>query len=125
MEEKNIQERSFLLAGYGETTTQGVAQVVTFDRRQRLARAGKGLGVLWGAGLVSVFIPVAHFLLVPGFALAGVVVFARRMRVAEVTHSIHGRCPDCGLEQDFGSAGRWKPPVTVACRGCSRRLTAR
>jgi uncharacterized protein involved in cysteine biosynthesis len=47
----------------------------------------KGLALAWGAAAVSVFIPVAHFLLVPGFAVAGVVIFVKRMRDREATRA--------------------------------------
>ena len=38
----------------------------------RAGRVLAGLGSFWGLALASVFIPVAHFLLVPAFLLAGV-----------------------------------------------------
>jgi len=114
----------FLLMGYGDNSTIGLATVTTFDRAERIRRAVKGLAVVWGAALVSIFIPVAHFLLVPGFALVGVFVFTKRTRTREETESIHGTCPDCGHEQDFDSAGGWHPPHHVTCKHCYRLLTA-
>ncbi len=114
-----------LLTGYGDNSTTGVATVTTFDRAERIGRAAKGLAVAWGAALVSIFIPVAHFLLVPGFALVGVFVFAKRTRTREVTESIHGTCPHCGEEQDFDSSSLWHlGPMHLTCANCSRLLTA-
>ena len=114
----------FLLTGYGDNWTTGVATVTSFDRAERIGRAVKGLAVAWGAALVSMFIPVAHFLLVPGFVLAGVFVFTKRARTREVTESIHGICPDCGHEQDFDSSSDWHLPMQLTCANCSRLLTA-
>ncbi len=114
----------FLLTGYGDNSTAGVATVTTFDRAERIRRAVKGLAVAWGAALVSIFSPVAHFLLVPGFALAGVFVFTKRIRTGEVTESIHGTCPNCGHEQDFDSSSDWRLPMHLTCANCSRLLTA-
>ena len=114
----------FLLTGYDDNCTTGVATVTTFDRAERIRRAVKGLTVAWGAALVSIFIPVAHFLLVPGFALAGVFVFAKRTRAGDVTESIHGTCPHCGHEQDFDSSSHWHLPMHLTCANCSRLLTA-
>ncbi len=115
----------FLLDGYGENTTRGTATVTSFQRADRLARAGKGLALAWGAALAGAFIPVAHFLLVPGFAVAGVVVFVKRMRAREATGAVHGTCPDCGREQEFDCSGRWRPPGHLGCSNCGRLLRAR
>ena len=118
-------EKPFVLTGYSENVTTGVALVTSFDRAGRTARAWKGLAAAWTAALASVFIPVAHFLLVPGFAIAGIVVFTSRIRTTEVTRSMRGTCPHCALGQDFGPAGRWNPPHRVTCQGCNRSLTMR
>ena len=118
-------EIPFVLTGYSNNTTSGVARVVEFDRKARIARAGRGLFMAWAAATASVFIPVAHFLLVPAFTIGGVAVFASRIRAVQLTNAIVGSCPDCGVDQDFGSAGRWDPPHTLHCRACRRSLTAR
>ncbi len=114
----------FVLTGYGDSTTAGEATVVHFDRAERMARAGKGLAMAWGAALVSLFIPVAHFLLVPGFFLAGLVVFAKRMRRGVVVDSVHGTCPDCNHEQPFDVSSDWRLPMHLTCANCHRLLTA-
>ena len=114
-----------VLSGYGGTTTDATATVVSLDPPERAARALKGAGLAWGAAAVSVFIPLAHFLLVPGFALAGVVIFIKRTRLRETVESIHGICPDCGHEQDFDCSGRWRPPGHLGCGNCGRLLRAR
>ena len=92
--------------GYGDSVTAGVAEVVTFAKAEEIVRAWNGLAPLWGAALASVLISVAHVLLVPGFAVASVVVFVGRLRTSERTRSMVGSCPDCG-PPDFGSAGLW------------------
>ena len=114
----------FVLTGYGDTTTSGEATVLHFDRAERIARAGKGLGMAWGAALVSVFIPVAHFLLVPGFFLAGLVVFVKRMRRRVVVDTVRGACPDCKHEQAFDLSSDLRLPMHLTCANCSRLLTA-
>ncbi len=118
------QTEKFVLTGYGSSTTAGEATVVHFDGRERMARAGKGLAMAWGAALVSVFIPVAHFLLVPGFFLAGLVVFVKRMRRRAVVGIVHGSCPDCNREQTFDVSSDWRLPMHLTCGNCHRLLTA-
>ncbi len=122
MPQTRIEE--FVLTGYGDTTTSGEATVLQFDRAERIARAGKGLAMAWGAALVSVFIPVAHFLLVPGFFLAGLVVFGKRMRRRAVVDTVRGACPDCKHEQAFDTSTGWHLPMHLTCANCHRLLTA-
>ena len=125
MTDGRIRRQRFVLMGYSEQATAGVVDVRSFDRAERLVYASKGLALAWAGALVGFFIPVAHFLLVPGFVIAGVVLFRSRLGAREIADSMTGSCPDCGLEQDFGSAGRWEPPHTVTCKGCHRSLTAK
>ena len=70
----------------------------------------------------SVFIPVAHFLLVPSFALFGVYTFFERLSTREVVLAAQGVCPDCGKPQQLDISGRWHLPRRVACRHCQRPL---
>ena len=125
MTDGRIRRRRFVLTGYSDQTTAGVAHVRSFDRAERMVRASKRLALAWAGALIGFFIPVAHFLLVPGLLIAGVVFFRSGLGAREIAYSMTGSCPDCGLEQDFASAGRWEPPHTVTCRGCHRSLTAK
>jgi hypothetical protein len=87
-----------------------------------MKRALKGLGTFWAAALGSVFIPVAHFLLVPSFGLYGIYTFFQRVRADQIAVKVEGTCPDCGRAQKFDTGGRWSVPRTVACRYCQRSL---
>jgi len=110
------------LSGYHGTPTPATLLVVYFDRRGRLRRALKGLAGFWGAMVVSVFLPIAHFVLVPSFFFLGIWQFFRRLEAAEQVRGAHGRCPDCGTEQDFELGSR-RFPQSVTCAGCHRGLT--
>ena len=61
----------FILTGYHGAPTHGTAAIQVFSREQRWRRALTGLGKWWGVALLSVFIPIAHFLLVPSFLIYG------------------------------------------------------
>ncbi len=110
------------LTGYHGQPTPARLVVATFDRPQRVSRALKGLGGFWGAMVVSVFIPVAHFVLVPSFFFVGLWQFFRRLRMGELVKGAHGSCPDCGAEQDF-ELGSARFPQSVPCGSCHRGLT--
>jgi hypothetical protein len=73
----------------------GTLYVRKFSTLDRVLRALVALGVLWLLALISVLIPVAHFVLVPGFLLAGPVVALMRYRVTEVNERITWVCPSC------------------------------
>jgi hypothetical protein len=116
------EERQAEVTGYSGRSAATVL-VVSYDRAQRMRRALKGLATWWGVALVSVLIPVAHFVLVPSFFLYGIYAFARRLGAEEVALSCRGTCPDCGREQAFEVTGRWSLPPTTSCRYCQRSLS--
>ncbi len=121
---KDRRSESFLLVGYRNTPTMGRATVTRLDGATRTLRALKALGVCWALAGLSVFIPVAHLLLVPGFALLGIFLFVGRMRTGEIVTNMRAPCPDCGAQQVFEAGSGWELPKRVACSKCSRSLTA-
>jgi len=115
------EERQVEVTGYGGRTVATV-MVVSYERAQRVRRSLRGLGTWWGAALVSVLIPIAHFVLVPSFFFYGVYTFARRLTAHQVALAGRGTCPDCGREQALDVTGRWSVPRTTSCRYCQRSL---
>ena len=117
------QSAPLVVTGYHGPPTPAILLVVTFDPGQRMRRAVKGLAGSWGAMVVSVFIPIAHFLLVPSFFGIGVWQFFRRLRQHQQVRGAHGTCPDCGAVQDFELSAGPRFPQSVQCRHCHRGLT--
>jgi len=113
----------FTLSGYHGRPTRGRATIQVFERGERWRRALKGLGTWWGVAVGSVFIPVAHFILVPSFLGYGIWQFASRLGTTELVADAHGVCPDCGAEQALQLAAQWRTPQPVTCRACRRGLT--
>ena len=116
----------FLLNGYHGQPTAGQVTIHAFDRAQRLQRALGALATWWGIAVLSVFIPVAHFILVPSFLAYGGWQFFQRLGTVELATDARGTCPDCGAEQVLDLTPRWRTPQPVTCRHCHRglRLTA-
>ena len=114
--------QGFTLSGYSGQPTHGTVTVQQFSREERVRRALGGLGKWWGVALASVFIPVAHFLLVPSFLLYGIWQFVQRFGTASLAINAHGTCPDCHVEQTLELAARWQSPQPVTCRSCHRGL---
>lgn len=115
-------QRAYRLTGYGGDERDALIRFRSFDRGERVRRAMAGLGVWWAVALGCVFIPVAHFVLVPGFLIYGVLVCLRRLKTETVVVAARGRCPDCGAEQDLDLLGVWHGGGDVACRQCHRSL---
>jgi len=112
----------FILSGYHGTPAHGTVTIREFNHEQRTRRALAGLGQWWGVAIACVFVPVAHFVLVPSFLLYGVWQFIQRLGTAELATDARGACPDCGTEQTLELAPRWRAPQPVTCKQCHRGL---
>ena len=117
-----IKNQPFLLNGYHGEPTSGSVTIREFNRNERVRRAFAGLAKWWGVAVVAVFIPVAHFVLVPSFLAYGAWQFFQRLGAGAVASDAHGTCPDCGAEQVLELASRWQAPQPVTCRHCHRGL---
>ncbi len=73
----------------------GQLNITTYSPQERTSRAIKILALLWGLAIVTVFIPLAHFVLVPGFLIAGPIIAYKRYQMAEHPSSANGECPTC------------------------------
>jgi hypothetical protein len=119
MDSKRI---SVTLSLPGEPSTEAQATLI---ERNPLARAGRAVAVLfglWGVAVACVFLPIAHFVLVPSFALAGVVAAIVRGREDRSLEQVEGVCPRCKVSRHFGKAGRFREGKTIHCDGCGSQL---
>jgi hypothetical protein len=103
--------------------TAARAVIVSRTESQRVARAVGGGLACWGLALVSVFIPLGHFVLVPAFLIAGPVLFAMRLTESVSLLGARGPCPVCGVDQPFTEKGRLRTPHPVRCSACGRQLS--
>jgi hypothetical protein len=118
----DVVEVSASLTAFGALPTRARAVVVVQGTGRRAARALAGLGACWALALVSVFIPVAHFVLVPSFTVAGIVVAGLRLREDRRLVGVSGTCPRCGTEQEFEAGGRFEDDRTLDCPRCHQLL---
>jgi hypothetical protein len=96
--------------------------VVQHDPAQRLRRALLALGACWGLAALTILVPIAHFVLVPGFFVLGIVLFVQRMREDATITGVEGVCPKCGEERGFVAGGRVQPHVKATCPVCRNEL---
>ena len=111
------------LTAFGHPPRPATATVVEQPPGARLARVLGGLGMFWGLALVSVFIPVAHFLLVPTFTVAGIVMAVKRAREDRRLVVLRGTCPRCGAVHELRPGGRFVAGRRVDCPTCHGDLT--
>jgi hypothetical protein len=111
------------LTSFGSIPQPATAVVIEQSPGERFVRALAGLGMFWGLALVGLFIPVAHFILVPGFGVGGVVTAARRMREDRRLALVRGACPRCAAAQEFKVGGRFVSGRSLNCPKCHANLT--
>jgi hypothetical protein len=116
-------ERPASLTAFGYPAQRAAAVVMEQNAGQRFLRALAGLGLFWGLALGGLFIPVAHFVLVPTFITAGVIVAVKRAREECRLLLVRGTCPRCGVEQEFKPGGSFVSGRSIDCSRCHGNLT--
>lgn len=101
---------------------EAVLHFSVFNGRQRLLRAVIALFLCWLAALLSLPIVGAHWLLVPGFLIYGVVLFVKNLRSERLVRSVAGRCPVHGGDVNVKLNGDQWPPLWLYCPQCRGSL---
>jgi predicted RNA-binding Zn-ribbon protein involved in translation (DUF1610 family) len=83
------------------SSSTGKTLNVTFPVRvlpasEKQKSAIKLLVICWLASIGTVFLPLVHFVAVPGFFIAGIVMFYRRLNQPVHTEPFEFNCPECG-----------------------------
>src|SRR3954451_21715291 len=81
-----------------DISSEGLLHTQILDEHQRMMRAAKIWAIMWVLMLFSLPVFILHFVLVPGFLIAGPVMAARRYGVTEIPDHISGICPACKQE---------------------------
>ena len=106
------------LTAFGFAPRPATALVIEQSTGERVGRVFAGLGMFWALALGGLFIPVAHFILVPVFLTAGIVMAVKRSREDRRLAEVRGPCPRCGAEQIFKAGGRFAPGRSLDCSAC-------
>ena len=111
------------LTAFGHPPSRVTAVIIEQAPSQRLGRTLAGLGTFWALALGGLFIPVAHFILVPTFLVTGIIVAVKRAREDRRLVQLRGACPRCGAAQEFAPGGRFATGRSVDCPKCHGTLT--
>ena len=106
----------------GEPTTTAVGQVHEWSTFERVRRGVMTLGLLWGLAGVSIFLPILHFVLVPGFLLLGPAIALFQFTEQKRLKSMKGACPRCKVERDFPLELRFNGKRSFTCDGCGNLI---
>lgn len=104
---------------FGMPRGAGTARVRERDPAERSARAVRAAGTCVLLAAVSVLLPIAHFILVPGFLIAAPVFAVRRLREGSSIVALTGTCPRCNETRTFEVKGPFGKDVRTTCATCS------
>lgn len=111
-----------ILVKSGDSENQGLLHLQSFDAGERKMRAAKIWGLMWLGAVLSVPIIIAHFVLVPGFLIAGPVMAVRRYRITESPDHVSGVCPANKEEFSLPLEASTILPLWAHCPQCHASL---
>jgi hypothetical protein len=106
------------LTAFGFEPRPATAVVIEQSTGERVARVFTGLGMFWALALGGLFIPIAHFILVPVFLTAGIIMAVKRSRENRRLAEVRGPCPRCGAQQTYKAGGRFETGKSLDCPAC-------
>jgi hypothetical protein len=106
------------LTAFGAVPTCALVTIGAQTVGRRVSRALRVAGTVWGAAVLAVFIPIAHFVLVPTLLVLGAVLGALRLRLDRIIVSVVGPCPRCGRDGEFPLDSRRVISQRLTCPGC-------
>jgi hypothetical protein len=115
-------EVALSLTVFGAPPMAAVATIQHRSLASRVGRAGLAVGVAWVLAFPAIFLPVAHFVLVPGLIVGGVVLAVMRLAETRTLARVRGVCPRCKATLDLAPGGRYRLPRRVQCAECRNDL---
>jgi hypothetical protein len=114
--------RTIQLKSQAGDTTRAEMTLQAYSNAERKKRAILTLLSFWALAALSIPILIAHFILVPGFFIGGIVLSSKRWRTAEEAESVSGTCPACHNEITINLEKKGELPQWQYCPSCSDSL---
>lgn len=114
--------RTIQLKSQAGETTQAQMTLRTYSNGERKKRAILILLACWAGAVASIPILIAHFVLIPGFLIGGIVLFVKRWKTAEEAENVTGTCPACGKDINIKLDKKNELPQWQYCPECSDSL---
>ena len=106
----------------GELTTDAVLYSLAFDQSELTKRALTRLGLCWLASIGSLPIIFAHWVLVPGFFIAGPIMAMTAYKMKVIPDHADGICPTCEESISFKFEPKDTLPMWTYCPSCKNSL---
>ena len=109
----------------GDSTTDATLFSLEFDQAELTKRALTRLGLCWLAAIGSIPIIFAHWVLVPGFFIAGPVMAMTAYKMKTAPDHADGRCPDCKESISLKFEPKDTFPKWTYCPFCKKSIHVR
>ena len=117
-----IENTSVHIKGNDGQVTTGSLQTTHYDHSECVKRALLKLGLFWLLALASIPIIFAHWVLVPGFFIAGPWMAYRTFQVKYKYNHVQGQCPACKEDAEIKMEARDDLPKWTYCPRCNNPL---
>jgi hypothetical protein len=124
---KIIQEVNVVVRMWNEDVSHpgkvspGKVSVESWSKPERTKRALKAWGLGWCFAVASVFLPIAHFILVPAFLIGSPIVAYFISKQKSVILGGQSVCPSCGKTLEIVK-GPENLPLEDVCTGCQNHV---
>lgn len=110
------------IKGNENQVTSGELQTTHYDHGECVKRALMKLGLFWLLALGSIPIIFAHWVLVPGFFIAGPWMAYRAFQVKYTRNHVRGSCPACQEDVEIKLEAGDELPRWTYCPRCNAPL---
>ncbi len=114
--------KSILIRDDEKNSCEGLLHYTAFTPADRTKRAVTMWVACWVIAGITVFIPLAHFFLVPAFLIAGPVMFFQRIKQEDEKDKVTGTCPRCSEDINIKLEATDALPKWVYCPQCDGAL---
>lgn len=118
----NLEHTSVCINNNAAQSVAGKLQTTWFDHRDRIRRGLLKLGLFWLLAAASLPIIFAHWVLVPGFLLAGPWVAYRTYKTTHRRDHVSGDCPSCKATITLRLEAKDELPRWTYCPACNAPL---
>jgi len=109
-------------ANNGETVNEATLCSLEFDQGELTKRALTRLGLCWLASIGSLPIIFAHWVLVPGFFIAGPVMAMTAYKMKTIPDHAEGVCPSCQENISIKFEPKESLPKWTYCPSCNNSI---
>lgn len=111
-----------ILAKKDSIANDGLLHIKHFDQSECIKRAFGRLGLFWLLSLGSLPIMFVHWVLVPGFFIAGPIMAVITYRTKQINDHSSGECPACNNEIKIKFDAKETLPKWTYCPNCNDPL---